>query len=250
MSQAPRGDHQHLFILSHPSSREGHSLGDPGGGGHLGQQLLPHVLSQADGADGLYPGHCAVGIPPLLKPSAISETFSVLHYAETRHEPTGAPTGQVQLELVDQNNQLDSRKIFLGPAKDTNLYGCQFTRLGSNMRGPLDSGKWSKEESSLHSNLLEIRAICLALSQFQQLFLGKHLLVRMDNVAAKAHINKQGGSRSSILNKEALLILQWAKVHVESLSTEHVKGSVNKLSGSASKTYGKQNGLSTGDYSD
>lgn len=40
----------------------------------------------------------------------------------------------------------------------------------------------------------------------------------------KTHLNKQGGSRSSALHKEAVVLFQWAECHMLSLRAEHKRG--------------------------
>lgn len=54
-------------------------------------------------------------------------------------------------------------------------------------------GRWSAIEAQFPINLLELRAIRLALQHFETVLQGRHVVVQTDNVAAKAHINKQGG---------------------------------------------------------
>lgn len=83
------------------------------------------------------------------------------------------------------------------------------------------------EESSLHINFLELRAIHFALIHFLHLLSRKHVLSHTDNIYVKAHINKQGGTKSSALNKEVLQFMQWAELHVALVTAGHVKGSVN-----------------------
>lgn len=43
----------------------------------------------------------------------------------------------------------------------------------------------------------------LALRKFENSILGQHVLILMDNMPAKAHINHQGGIRSRTLMQEA-----------------------------------------------
>lgn len=64
----------------------------------------------------------------------------------------------------------------------------------------------------------------LAMLHFADELRGKHILVRTDNTAAKSHINKQGGSKSSALHREARKLFLWAERHLRSVRTEHVRG--------------------------
>ena len=50
-------------------------------------------------------------------------------------------------------------------------------------------------ESNLHINYLELKAVFLALREFQDLCLHKMVLVATDNTTVVSHINKEGGMK-------------------------------------------------------
>ena len=54
-------------------------------------------------------------------------------------------------------------------------------------------GTWSVPESKLHINHLELKAVFLALKEFQDLCSNNIVLVPTDNTTAVAYINKEGG---------------------------------------------------------
>ena len=54
-------------------------------------------------------------------------------------------------------------------------------------------GSWSVPESKLHINYLELKAVFLALNEFQHHCVGKIVLVATDNTTVVAYINKEGG---------------------------------------------------------
>ena len=54
-------------------------------------------------------------------------------------------------------------------------------------------GTWSVPESKLHINYLELKAVFLALKEFQNLCVDKMVLVATDNTTVVAYINKEGG---------------------------------------------------------
>ena len=60
-------------------------------------------------------------------------------------------------------------------------------------------GSWSVPESKLHINYLELKAVFLALKEFQDLCVDKTVLVATDNTTVVAYINKEGGMRSGPL---------------------------------------------------
>ena len=60
-------------------------------------------------------------------------------------------------------------------------------------------GTWSLPESKLHINYLELKAVFLALKEFQNLCENKIVLVATDNTTVMSYINKEGGMRSGTL---------------------------------------------------
>ena len=60
-------------------------------------------------------------------------------------------------------------------------------------------GTWSLPESKLHINYLELKAVFLALKEFQDLCADKLVLVATDNTTVVSYINKEGGMRSGTL---------------------------------------------------
>lgn len=85
-------------------------------------------------------------------------------------------------------------------------------------------GTWLQKEGKSSVNLLELRAIWLAMLYFADSLKDKHVLLWMDNVAAKAHIIKQGGSKSSALHKKARRLFLWAEHQLWSVRAEHIRG--------------------------
>ncbi|XP_034258760.1 uncharacterized protein LOC117655422 [Pantherophis guttatus] len=105
---------------------------------------------------------------------------------------------------------------------DASLFG-----WGAHLGSQLAQGQWSVQERGLHINILELRAIFRALRKFAPLLRGLDVLIRTDNVAAKAHINRQGGTRSKALMREASRLFRWAESHLASIHTSHISGSAN-----------------------
>ena len=69
-------------------------------------------------------------------------------------------------------------------------------------------GTWSLPESKLHINHLELKAVFLALKEFQDLCLNNIVLVATDSTVV-AYINKEGGMKSGPLGALQLRILTW-----------------------------------------
>ena len=70
-------------------------------------------------------------------------------------------------------------------------------------------GTWSLPESKLHINYLELKAVFLALKEFQNLCTNKIVLVATDNTTVMSYINKEGGMRSGTLCALLWRILTW-----------------------------------------
>ncbi|KAJ1214845.1 hypothetical protein NDU88_002456 [Pleurodeles waltl] len=88
-------------------------------------------------------------------------------------------------------------------------------------------GLWSPEEQMFHINLLELRAVRLALKAFLPSLRGQSVQVLTDNTTTMWYINKQGGVGSYLLCREALRLWSWAKDHRICLIANHLAGVLN-----------------------
>ncbi|CAJ0958245.1 unnamed protein product [Ranitomeya imitator] len=83
-------------------------------------------------------------------------------------------------------------------------------------------GKWFPVEATMPINILEIRAILLALRAFRHLLAASHIRIQLDNATAVAYVNHQGGTRSTQAMREVSHILHWAEDTGSVLSTVHI----------------------------
>ena len=81
--------------------------------------------------------------------------------------------------------------------------------LGAHLNKLTARGSWSVPESKLHINYLELKAVFLALKEFQDLCVNQIVLVATDNTTVVAYINKEGGLRSGPLCALLWRILTW-----------------------------------------
>ncbi|KAJ1176911.1 hypothetical protein NDU88_002178 [Pleurodeles waltl] len=88
-------------------------------------------------------------------------------------------------------------------------------------------GLWSPAEQMLHINLLELRAVRLALKAFLPSLRGQSVQILTDNTTAMWYINKQGGVGSYLLCREALRLWSWAQDHQICLIAYHFAGVLN-----------------------
>ena len=87
-------------------------------------------------------------------------------------------------------------------------------------------GEWPPHETR-HSNVKELLAVLLVLQRFLPHLRGRHVLIRSDNVATCAYINKGGGSHSPQLHSVASEILHWSQLHLRSIRASHIRGILN-----------------------
>ncbi|XDV35969.1 hypothetical protein PO909_005827 [Leuciscus waleckii] len=88
------------------------------------------------------------------------------------------------------------------------------TGWGAMCNGHAAAGSWTGPQRLLNVNYLELLAVRLALHRFRALLRGQHVLVRSDNTATVAYINRQGGLRSRRMSQLARHLLIWRQKHL------------------------------------
>ena len=106
---------------------------------------------------------------------------------------------------------------------------------GAHLEGHMCKGVWSLPESRLHINLLELKAVLLALKEFQNLVSGKIVLIATDNTTVVAYINKQGGMRSGSLCALLWRILSWCDRNEVQIKARHIPGRLNVVADKLSR---------------
>ena len=96
-------------------------------------------------------------------------------------------------------------------------------------------GTWSLPESKLHINHLELKAVFLALKEFQDLCLNNIVLVATDNTTVVAYINKEGGMKSCSLCALLWRILSWCTRRQVTLRARHIPGPLNVITDKLSR---------------
>lgn len=99
---------------------------------------------------------------------------------------------------------------------------------GAVWQGSTARGQWSAEDGADHINVLELRAVHLALQHFLPHLEGKHVLVRSDNTSAVYHVNHQGGTKSARLLQVSTDLLTWAAPRLASLRAMYLPGEQNQ----------------------
>ena len=67
---------------------------------------------------------------------------------------------------------------------------------GAHLNEIVLSGLWSNKEAQLHINVLELKAVLLALKGFQEHLQGQSVLICSDNSTVASYLNKEGGTHS------------------------------------------------------
>ena len=96
-------------------------------------------------------------------------------------------------------------------------------------------GVWSSAESLLHINYLELKAVLLALKQFEHLCKAQIVLVATDNTTVVSYINKQGGMKSGSLCALLWRLLSWCHPRGISLRARHIPGRLNDIADKLSR---------------
>ena len=106
---------------------------------------------------------------------------------------------------------------------------------GAHLNERTARGTWSLPESKLHINYLELKAVFLALKEFQDLCIDKIVLVATDNTTVVAYINKEGGMRSGPLCALLWRILTWCTRQKVTLRARHIPGHLNVIADKLSR---------------
>lgn len=101
--------------------------------------------------------------------------------------------------------------------------------------GLMASGSWSRQESHLHINNLEMRAVRLSLNQFRDQVRHHCVLLSTDNTTVVSYVKKQGGTHSLSLFQETQLLFELCLELQVSLLAKHIPGRLNVLADGLSR---------------
>ena len=88
------------------------------------------------------------------------------------------------------------------------------------------SGLWSNKEAQLHINVLELKAVLLALKGFQEHLQGQSVLICSDNSTVVSYLNKEGGTHSIEMCALIWRILAFTNSRRIQIRARHVPGSL------------------------
>ena len=148
--------------------------------------------------------------PPLLVPRSRQVEEDLAWWMKTTHLLQGRPFGT--------------------PAPDLRLYlDASRSGWGAHLLDRSVSGVWSQEETSSHINLLEMKALFLALQAFKDLVTDHRVTAMCDNSTVVAYVNKQGGTVSDALCSLTGRLLRWSETNRVQLEARYLPGQFNVL---------------------
>ena len=100
---------------------------------------------------------------------------------------------------------------------------------GATADGATLKGVWSLQEKTLHINLLEMIAVKNTILSWSSVLKSKVICFRIDNVSVVYYLNKQGGTRSAALCREAEAVLRLAQSLNITIQASHIRGDLNVL---------------------
>ena len=98
---------------------------------------------------------------------------------------------------------------------------------GAHLEQTSTKGLWSDKEKRLHINVLELKAVSLALQRFKDQCQSQTVLVTTDNSTVVAYINKRGGTHSADMCALLWKIMTWCHHYQITLKARHIPGCLN-----------------------
>ena len=98
---------------------------------------------------------------------------------------------------------------------------------GAHLEQTSTKGLWSDREKRLLINVLELKAVSLALQRFKDQCQNKTVLVATDNSTVVVYINKQGGTHLVEMCTLLWKILTWCHHYQITLKARHIRGCLN-----------------------
>jgi ribonuclease HI len=111
---------------------------------------------------------------------------------------------------------------------------------GGHLGNQIVQGQWTETEKLQHINCLEMEAVHRTIKHFLPYLGNKHVLIRSDNTTVVQYINKQGGTKSLILNQKTWDLWQMLLQNKTIVRAAHVTGKLNVLADQLSRTVIKQ----------
>ena len=149
------------------------------------------------------------------------------------HSKITKPTSKMENNVL-KDQPLHPLKHALQIFTDTSKEG-----WGAHLNEHMARGSWSLPESKLHINYLELKAVLLALKEFQALCTNNtylyQIFIATDNTTVVAYINKEGGMKSGPLCALLWRIVAWCTRKQVTLKARHIPGRLNVIADKLSR---------------
>ena len=157
--------------------------------------------------------------------------------ADPPHQPVFLPENCLEdlLWWREEGRLTQGVPVMIPPPEMTLFTDASRSGWGAHLEELVASGVWTEDDQHLHINLLELRAVFLALQAFQNRLMGHRVALMSDNTTVVAYINKQGGTVSSSLYLLVRQVLTWTEVNSVSLIGRFVPGRKNILADQLSR---------------
>ena len=109
------------------------------------------------------------------------------------------------------------------------------TGRGTLLETHLASGIWDEQTKARHINWLELKAVFLALQEFEEIVTNHNVMVVSDNTTVVAYINNMGGTHSPTLCYLLWDMMLWCKEKGIVLRARHLPGRRNGIADALSR---------------
>ena len=150
------------------------------------------------------------------------------------------PSVKVHLRWCLLRSNVMAKAALHPPKYVTSIYMDASVRgWGAHCAHMITQGLWSTQQSKLHVNVLELKAVLLALKTFvpQLSFQQRIIQVASDNTTVCAYINKQGGTRSWDMFALTWHLFAFCQKNKVVLSARHVPGVMNLVADQLSRSH-------------
>ncbi|CAG2206968.1 NEBL1_2 [Mytilus edulis] len=147
----------------------------------------------------------------------------------------------LQWWLVRENVMRGGPMSVSSSSQSNIIHRCLHPGLGGISGGLTISGVWNQDLLEEHINVLEMKAVLLALNHFQLSLKNQSVILATDNTTVVAYLKNQGGTHSPSLyqiTRDILLLCFQLQVH---LVVKHIAGHLNILADTLSRSFAPVN---------
>ena len=196
-----------------------------------GSQSARSVQISPEGESNLTtPSRSASGFPRVLSTSSVVSPLALQASTELFNPTSSVEQGVVSGHVNGSPIHPPATEMVITSDASKTGWGATFGNLSTN-------GRWSKQESDLHINVLELKATFLAIQAFLKNQSNLAVILRLDNTTAVTYVNNQRGTRSPSLTLLTLELWNWCLQRNILITAEHLPGVSNVLADRVADIY-------------